>query len=386
MGTQDRIGSAIDDCYEAILAPDLWPGALHNLARSLDAACAMFYPRNPDTGSHDPKNPNRSIMAMPISPDFHDLLAVYLRDGWYLNHYRAERGLPLIDSGRRVVVEHELATEEERRHLAHYHEFYLRFGFPGFAMIGFKVDGNPWIMPLLKGQGQGHFESEDVRRLEALAPHFRRMVNISERFVTSQSAAGLGLLDATNAAAVLLDWRGRVARMNARAEALLGTDLRVVAGRLAAADTTSQRNLQKFVAEAVAAESPRGFRSAPIAIARQGRRPLIVDAMPTTGLIADAFGLTRAILIVTDLEERANTPEDRIRATLGLTPAEARLASRLAGGEDLGSAAEAIGITRETARSQLKAIFAKTRTGRQAELVALVSRIGWGPVPGIGRP
>ncbi len=56
-----------------------------------------------------------------------------------------------------------------------------------------------------------------------------------------------------------------------------------------------------------------------------------------------------------------------------LTPAEARLAQALSGGEALAEAASRFAITAATARSQLKAIFAKTGATRQADLVRLVA-------------
>jgi DNA-binding CsgD family transcriptional regulator len=56
-----------------------------------------------------------------------------------------------------------------------------------------------------------------------------------------------------------------------------------------------------------------------------------------------------------------------------LSEAEARLAARLASGEALEMVAEQFGIAKETGRSQLKSIFAKTGVHRQAELVALLA-------------
>ena len=53
----------------------------------------------------------------------------------------------------------------------------------------------------------------------------------------------------------------------------------------------------------------------------------------------------------------------------GLTPSEARLALHLVRGETLRSAAAKLHISYETARTQLKHIFSKTGTCRQAELV-----------------
>ena len=61
-----------------------------------------------------------------------------------------------------------------------------------------------------------------------------------------------------------------------------------------------------------------------------------------------------------------------LRSHFGLTHAEARLALHLVAGETLRCTAVKLSITYETARSQLKSIFKKTRTHRQAELVIVV--------------
>jgi len=61
-----------------------------------------------------------------------------------------------------------------------------------------------------------------------------------------------------------------------------------------------------------------------------------------------------------------------LRCHFGLTPAEARLALHLVAGETLRSAEVKLGITYESARTQLKKIFNKTGTSRQAELVVVV--------------
>ena len=67
-----------------------------------------------------------------------------------------------------------------------------------------------------------------------------------------------------------------------------------------------------------------------------------------------------------------NESIDLLRCHFGLTPAEARLAFHLVAGETLRSAAIKLSITYETARSQLKSIFKKTGTCRQAELVIVI--------------
>src|SRR5262245_45123890 len=120
MRPSQEIAQAVDACYEAIFDPVRWGDSLHGLARSLDAACMMFYPRNPDIGQNDPRRPGQAMVETPHSRDYRDLLVEYERDKWYLGHYRAVRGIPLLDSGQRVVTEHDCANDEERRKLRHY--------------------------------------------------------------------------------------------------------------------------------------------------------------------------------------------------------------------------------------------------------------------------
>jgi DNA-binding CsgD family transcriptional regulator len=64
-----------------------------------------------------------------------------------------------------------------------------------------------------------------------------------------------------------------------------------------------------------------------------------------------------------------------LRQAYGLSPAEARLAAEIGKGRDLKEIAAGHGVSEGTVRAQLKAIFAKTDTHRQAELVALINRL-----------
>jgi DNA-binding CsgD family transcriptional regulator len=59
----------------------------------------------------------------------------------------------------------------------------------------------------------------------------------------------------------------------------------------------------------------------------------------------------------------------------GLTAAEARLAGRLLGEESLEAAAESLGVSYSTARNQLRAVYQKTDTHSQAQLIALIARL-----------
>jgi len=62
--------------------------------------------------------------------------------------------------------------------------------------------------------------------------------------------------------------------------------------------------------------------------------------------------------------------------TYGLTKAEAQIVDRLVAGDTLVAAAASIGISTNTAKSHLSHVFAKTGVHRQAELIALIHRLG----------
>jgi DNA-binding CsgD family transcriptional regulator len=81
-------------------------------------------------------------------------------------------------------------------------------------------------------------------------------------------------------------------------------------------------------------------------------------------------------VVITDPDAAAHLPVDRLQAMFSLTEAEGRLATLLAAGEDLKSAARALDITYGTARARLAEVFQKTNTRRQGELITLLLTTG----------
>jgi DNA-binding CsgD family transcriptional regulator len=362
---QEKIERALDACYDAVVAPETWATALHSLARSLDAVGCMF--RRLDTGG---------ILELPMSPGLSDYMAEFMRDGWWQTDFRAARAWHLVAAGKSVLVDHDIVGEHERRRMPFLNEFSRTHDLPWWACVGFAVDGHTWFLPLLRDTRRGPFDHNDAARLSRLIPHFRRMVSMAEKFAGSGVQSSFVTLEHVGTPAMLLDRQGIVKLLNPSAEALLGHDLKLVQRRLTATHQASDRNLQGLIA---ALREPGVSRTASavgsVRIERSGKRPLLVEAMPIAGLVADVFNSLRAILLFADLEARPVLPDEALRAAFGLTAAEAKLASRLARAESLEDAAAALAIGKETARSQLKAVFAKTDTSRQSELVALLGRL-----------
>lgn len=88
-----------------------------------------------------------------------------------------------------------------------------------------------------------------------------------------------------------------------------------------------------------------------------------------------------SIVILLDLDECAQPSTATLQRMFGLTPAEANLALAIAQGGTPDKIAASRRVSRTTVRSQLARVFAKTQTGRQAELVRLLGRLAMLPSP-----
>ncbi len=106
-----------------------------------------------------------------------------------------------------------------------------------------------------------------------------------------------------------------------------------------------------------------------VAIPFKGGTPIVVHD--------DAIVGTSGVCIVM-LMSRATSPHPnpaRLQQMFGLTSAEAQLATSLAAGQTPLEIARNSKLSRTTIRSHLAALFSKTDTNRQSELVALLNQV-----------
>ena len=102
------------------------------------------------------------------------------------------------------------------------------------------------------------------------------------------------------------------------------------------------------------------------------RRPLILHAVP----IAEAGNSgPHTVVILIDLDATPRPKSEALQKIFELTPAEATLAVEIGSGKSTDEIAEARQVAVGTVRKQLGSVFAKTNTGRQSELVALIARV-----------
>jgi DNA-binding CsgD family transcriptional regulator len=80
-----------------------------------------------------------------------------------------------------------------------------------------------------------------------------------------------------------------------------------------------------------------------------------------------------ALILITDLERQPEVLGRRLVDLFGLTPAEACLATALAGGKRLEDVAAERGVRMPTVRTQMRRVLAKTGTDRQSDLMRLLA-------------
>lgn len=110
-------------------------------------------------------------------------------------------------------------------------------------------------------------------------------------------------------------------------------------------------------------------------IERPKHGDLVITARPIALSAIHAGTGALALFFARPGPEKQTDPQT-LRDVFGLTAAEARLATALTRGSTLVDAAQTIGIARNTAKVQLRSVFAKTGVHRQAQLVALIASLG----------
>ena len=170
--------------------------------------------------------------------------------------------------------------------------------------------------------------------------------------------------------------------MNRSAEKLLALQdgISYRAGKLYFGSSKQRKQFSDFVLQTKKFEISNQDQQLLIPIERpSGRRPFVLLVTPTVypDRYKDELGKSGISfqVLVCDLDANTLSKPEVFSRTFGLTIAEARLASALVTGVDLGSYARNNGLSVETARWHLKNVFAKTGTGRQSELVRLLTSL-----------
>jgi DNA-binding CsgD family transcriptional regulator/PAS domain-containing protein len=344
--------------YDAALAPSVWEDALAQLVDRFapagwDNAMLLWERIDPPAGRFVGSS---GVHAMARQGYLHAFAG---NNPWSLAGHDIKLGAVLHSD--RLVPRSALIESD----------FYKHF------LGNFQFDAG--VLSLLDRQGSDHLglclpgpHREPTIQLEAalrlLVPHLQRAVRISRRIGEAElsAASSRAVLDATGSAVVLCDGDLNAGYLNPAAERLVESGLlTLVHGQLRFADPA-------IAAKLVALADPlAGRRCRAFLIEHPGETPVAVMAV-RIDLGQAAAAVSGAQLMLVANRNHVSLPEsvERLREIYQLTPAEARLAATLAEGASLDDFIATRGISMNSAKFLLKAVFAKTSTNRQGALIA----------------
>ncbi len=248
----------------------------------------------------------------------------------------------------------------------------------GFGISLFN-DRRFTFLSIIRSKKAGAPADEELRLLAQLTPHLQRALQVHERLELSSplGATALAALDELKRGVVFVGPDRNMIYANRAAERILaGRDGLFLDGkgalprqprrRAGSARPPSRRRDRG----ALASRRRRVLQAAGVMLLQRpsGARAfgLVVAPMPSPPFGFAAAHVAAAILI-SDPESDSAALRDILRRLYQLSEREAEIAVRIAEGERLEGAAQNAGITYETARSYLKAIFMKLGVNRQAE-------------------
>lgn len=366
-------GRLIGDIYAAATNPQGWSAVLRGIVDALDGRSARLLVLNPqgDTVRHS--------VRVNHDDGYH---AQYVAHFVNLCPWRTE--LAVKPRGRLYSTFLDFSCDQDGFRRSEFYNDWARPQGIEHGLCGVVHADRAQQVQLLvqRTREPGHFDRQAQRFVNELVPHIERSIMLSRLLGERDMFAVAAALLPDHPALLLLDENLKTTFVSASAEALLaGTPaMALTQGRLRARRVDVDQRLQCLLLECRRTAQADGRSPGGTLSCGGGLRVEVMPITPTTdhALLRDRLAVVAVSLSV--IHEAADSWQ-----AWGLSPRERELANALVAGQSLADYATARGITRETARSQLKSLFNKTGTHRQHELVALLMRGAGNSHPG-GKP
>ena len=211
---------------------------------------------------------------------------------------------------------------------------------------------------------------------ERLSSFTRRLIEIAAVAGARETGtSAINVLNSMHLPAIALDRCGYVVDVNAAADAVFDNDVNIKAKHLFVRDAEARALLKASLDELTNPVKSKSLIAEPIIVQRRDKLPVILRIWPFEGAAHSPEQQVHALVTLNALGPKPEPSATILAKTFHLTTPEAKLACIIARGAPLPIAARELEIPWETARTQLKSVFAKTYTHRQSELVALLLQV-----------
>lgn len=257
---------------------------------------------------------------------------------------------------------------------AYYQDFLAPHGLRWFAGVKVGNREDVWYLSIQRSIADGPFGPTELKRLAELSHRLAGAAELASAFHFARIEAALGAFEASHSPVVMIDHIGEAVRLNRSAERLLGPDLQIVRRRIVSWSRDATAALDRALHDLIWRRCAEACHP-PVVLPRRNGRPIVAYPSRLVGEVREAFAFVQGFVVFVDLEARPAPLAADLTHAFGLTAAEARLADRLIREESLEAAAGGLGVSYSTAGNQLKAIFQKTDTHGQGQLIALITRL-----------
>jgi DNA-binding CsgD family transcriptional regulator/PAS domain-containing protein len=346
---------------DAAVDPKLWGHAMDTIAAETGSVGTILFPPQ-----------GIVIPSSPSSEAIQRCVETYFKDGWHERDERFRGWNTMIRRG--VADDSDIISRENMKRHPYYQEFLQPHDLQYFAGVKMASADDLWCISIQRSAQQGPFSPSQIAKLCTLSKRVASAAALARALGHASANAAVEAIELSNSAVALLNRSGEILRLNRAAESLLGSELRVWKRRLVSHDQKATMALDRALHALLWAKTNAALIP-PVALPRRAKRPILAYSIKLATVSASIFADCQAILVLVDLEQRPRPPQEALRTSFALTPAEARIAVRIGAGEDLVCIADELGIAKETARRQLASVFQKTGVNRQAELVSLLASL-----------
>jgi DNA-binding CsgD family transcriptional regulator len=350
--------SIVDDIYQAAADPDCWPRIMHDIGKAAEAAGGALIARRAD-----------AWLGWRCSGALENGAEAFFSGGGLQRSQVLGRLLAFNRAG--FVTDQEGFTEAEYAEEPVIKEWCAPNGIHHCAATAVPIpNGDLVVFQVKRRKGDAGFGRAEVARLDALRPHLARAGLLAARWRLERLRSATEALATLGVPAAILDVEGRVLAANGLIEELTSHHVWLPRDRIALIEPAADKLLRNAIADLgnPAAASVRSFPSK-----GASDRPVVMHLIPVTGTARDLFGGGLGVLAITPLTRPAALDAELVQSLFDLTPTEARVAGSLAQGLTLSEIAERHKVKVSTVRSQLKAVFAKTGSNTQSQIVALLA-------------
>jgi DNA-binding CsgD family transcriptional regulator len=225
------------------------------------------------------------------------------------------------------------------------------------------------------------FTEEDRARLESIVPLVNNALKLYGAYTHNSFIEEFyeELLGSMDIASVILNAKLEVLSANKQAKQILTSRDGVFLRRksLRCSHSSDQQKLDDACHDLVgtAGDDEQARHTRSISIGRtssESKWDVHIRIVEKQDVVFGEGGPELVLLIQGPVRDCAPS-QSRLIEMFGITPAEAKLVAHLVDGLTLTAAAEALGVSRNTARAQLSSVFTKTGVNRQNQLVKLVT-------------